>query len=289
MWNQFIQADASIATIALALPDDPSSPGLLDRARRRLEARIANWYDADGGYREYADNYSPLVLQALLLWAETEFHASNDVYARSYQGVTLHRMCQWYLNVMTPQGLLPAINDGHPPLQAGLLRLCAIRTDDPMLTYAFERYSDGLDLHGDYDFILSAAFDTIAWSASDLPLSEPTWASALLPDSGLAVLRSSWHTDAQYMLLDFTDDGLDHHMIYQAFGNINLRARGFSIWYWANTARMTVALLRILNLTRTNYPRMMRASCSSPLGQPVACRPNLPRPFTPTIGQSNHG
>lgn len=264
MWNQFIQADAAIATIALALPDDPSSPGLLDRARRRLEARIANWYDADGGYREYADNYSPLVLQALLLWAETEFHASNDVYARSYQGVTLHRMCQWYLNVMTPQGLLPAINDGHPPLQAGLLRLCAIRAADPTLTYAFERYSDGLDLHGDYDFILSAAFDTVAWSASDLPLREPTWASALLPDSGLAVLRSGWHNDAQYVLLEFTDDGLDHPMhLHQAFGNIVLHDAGPWILengYRANTdeewleAQSTAhhSTLTLDNLTQTN-------------------------------------
>ena len=266
IWNTYIQADAAIASIALTLPDDTRSRSLYDRARQRLELRIARWYDADGGWREYADNYSPLVLQAILLWAETEFHTGSDLYSHSFGGTTFHAVCEWYLQVMTPQGVLPAIGDGHwlQSLDPGLLRLCGIRTADPSLEFAFEAYLAGRDLFPSRSYRLTYLFDTIAWSDTSLSGREPDTSSVLLPDSGLAVLRSSWGQDAQYLLLEFTDDLLPMPMhLHQSFGNIVLYDGGSWILengyrgrteeeYWRAVSTADHSTLTLDDSTQTN-------------------------------------
>jgi hypothetical protein len=277
IWNQFVQADAAIATIALTFPDDPRSPSLYARAQRRMQDRIANWYDADGGWREYADNYSPLVLQSLLLYAETEFHAGRNVYGLDSGGRSLHTLCQWYLQVMTPDGVLPAMGDGHwlQSLDPGLLRLCAMRTADPTLTFAFDRYSYGWDHFPSRDYRLTYLFDTIAWSDAATPAREPDWSSVLLPDSGLAVLRSGWSPDSQYVLLEFAEDGLDHPLHqHQSFGNIVLYDGGAWILengyrgrteeeYWRAVSTADHSTLTLDDTTQTNM-RARRTFFASP-------------------------
>jgi hypothetical protein len=225
IWNQFLEADAAIATIALTFPDDPQSQALYSRARQRLHERIAVWYDTDGGWREYADNYSPYVIQALLLYAESELARGVNIYSTTFGHANLHSICQWYLRVMTPEGVLPAIGDGHwvQSLDPGILRLCATRTDDPTLHFAFERYLYGRARFPSRDYRLTYLFDTIAWSQPETDVAEPDWTSTLLADSGLAVLRSGWSPESQYMLLEFAEDGLSHPLHqHQSFGNIVL-------------------------------------------------------------------
>lgn len=207
----------------MTIPEDVRSTSLYARAMRRLQLRIANWFDADGGWREYADNYSPLVLQSLLLYAETEFQRGQDIYHLDFGANTIPDICQWFVRVLPPDGVLPAIGDGHwlQSLDPGLLRLCGIRSSDPTLVFGFERYSYGREHFPSRNYYLTYLFDTIAWSDSSLASQHPAWTSDLLSGSGLAVLRSGWHAEAQYLLLEFTDDGVGGHH-HQSFGNVVL-------------------------------------------------------------------
>jgi hypothetical protein len=218
--------DVGIATMALGVPGDPRSAGLYNNAWGRIAQRLATRFDTDGGWYEKTDNYSSIVLEALLIFAESVLRIRGEnLYQANFGGRSIHAMCEWYLREMTPQGTMAALNDGlWAGLEPGLLRLCATRTSDPTLTFAFARYFSGyLSSNGRSYVPYFTPFGTVAWADRTLPASEPSWSSVLMPSTGLAILRSSWKADAQYLLLQFTDTTVHQHY---SFGNIVLYDNG---------------------------------------------------------------
>jgi hypothetical protein len=211
VWNPGIRADATAAMFALYLPDDPRSAGIYQTARRSLYARIEAWFDQDGGYREYSDNYTPYVLESILLYAETEARLGNDIYAMDFGGKNIHEMCRWFLVELTPQGALPAMNDGGwDSIDPGLMQLCGQRYHDPELLFAYQRLHAGQP----GSFSVPAYFHQLAWANSSLAPVTPAFTSAALPAGGLAVFRSGWSESDQYLLLEFTPSV--HHQHYHS-------------------------------------------------------------------------
>jgi hypothetical protein len=224
--NVGISVDAAAAITALALPDHPQSNQLYADASRRLALRLNTSYDLDGGWTGYADSYASMLFECILLFAQTvENVKGENLYGNDFAGKSIHTLCNWFLAVMTPDGSLPAINDGvWGALEPGNLRLCASKTGDPTLTFAYERYTWGHTKAFNGLFLnYFIPFGTAAWADSSLPMTEPAWTSKLLSNSGLAIFRSGWSKEDQYLLLQFTNTKHHNHF---SFGNVVLYDNG---------------------------------------------------------------
>jgi len=225
--NSRVAVTVAAATIALAFPDHPSSSGLLRRAMTRIESQMARWWETDGGWGENTDGYGYRVLEGLILFAEAMRRAGlDDMYALDFEGRSIHSFCAYFLRVVTPEGDWPAINDtAFLGLDPGLLRLCAQRTDDRDLAFAASQYMWGyLHAYG-HEGQWYTLFHVVAWADSSLPwkTDPPAWRSTLLPETGLAILRSDWSHMAQYALLQFTSSKVHEH---RCFGELYLFDRG---------------------------------------------------------------
>jgi hypothetical protein len=208
VYNPGIRADATAAIIARTFRQDPRSEYIYMTARRSLEERMQAWFDEDGGYLEYSDNYTPYVLQSILMFAETEYRLGNDIYPTDYGGKDIHEMCRWFLYELTPLGTLVAMNDGGwTRIDPGLLTLCGMRTGDAELLFAAQRLRAA-----DPPEHINAFFYRLATADSTLVARTPSFTSVLLPVGGMAILRSGWEPTDQYLLLQFTPS--IHHQHY---------------------------------------------------------------------------
>ncbi|MBI4730980.1 MAG: hypothetical protein HY781_02435 [Chloroflexi bacterium] len=220
-------ANVAALTIARAFPDDSAMQDLDARLWPRLEWQIANWWEADGGWGENTQNYGFSMLESLLLLAETSLrNAGPDLYAQTFEGRTIQSMCRFYLEIATPEGGTPALNDtSHYVVDPGLFQLCGFRTNDPQLYFAEKLYNAGR--HESYGVDASAfttPFHILAWADLGNQLPEtPDFTSVLLPTTGAAILRDGWERDSQYMLLQFT--GSRVHEEY-SYGTLYLYAYG---------------------------------------------------------------
>jgi uncharacterized protein YraI len=214
--NVYLSADLAEATLALAFPENPTAQMLYTSAYERLTRRLTFRFDSDGGWYEQTDNYAAGLLEGLLTYAETELKRGNNLYEMDFGDHSIHTICEWFVKVMTPVGLLPAINDGvWGALEPGLLNLCAARTGDPALRYAYVRYVSGVQSsHFPEMRDLLSPFGTLAWADSTLVAAPPAWTSVLMPGTGLAILRSGWGAADQYLLLQFTDTTVHRHFSY---------------------------------------------------------------------------
>jgi hypothetical protein len=223
--NPWMMSDLAVSIYALALYDDARFQQIYQRSRERIDDRLNQWFDNDGGWLEKADNYTTLVLQQLLLYQETLLKIlGEDIFYKSYHGKSIAEICQWYPKILPPDGLAPGLNDGGWEWLP-FLQLCAFRSRDPALAFAVDRTFWGAN--NSFEERLSGSIDgyfhLVAWADSSLVASPPDWTSALLPDTGLAALRSDWSTDAQYLLFEFPQSF--HHLHYN-FGNIVLYDQG---------------------------------------------------------------
>jgi hypothetical protein len=210
---------------SLVLYDDPRFHPIYQDSYERIEARLKHWFDNDGGWLEKADTYTSAVIQQLFLYQETLVKTlGEDIFNKDYDEKSIAEICQWYPKILPPDGLTPGLNDGTWAWLP-FLQLCAYRSQDPTTVFAIERTLWGsINAFGGRNFRdIDGNFDLIAWADSTLASSPPSWTSTLLPDTGLAVLRSNWSTDAQYLLFLFPQSF--NHLHYN-FGNIVLYDQG---------------------------------------------------------------
>jgi hypothetical protein len=216
-------AAAIIATtIAVAFPNHPRSQELYDMARPELDWQITNWWHPDGGWGEDTENYGFGRLEGLLILAEALKKNMNiDMYQVDYGGKTLGTLCRHYVDVLTPEGMSPALNDtNHYYVDPGFLRLCAYRTNDSQLAFAADEYRWGWEHAYGRDFLdQDTMLGEIAWWGLSPKPQEPTFTSLASPTTGYAVLRSDWHHTASYLLLQFTASKVHAE---QSFGAIYL-------------------------------------------------------------------
>jgi hypothetical protein len=206
--NTAIGSNVSAATIALAFPQDPGMQTLYQRVRPLIDWQIGNYFEADGGWGENTDSYGFRVLEGLVLFAETLLRSQGeDLYSQIYNGRSLNLFCRYYLNTVTPEGDVVAINDTmNNFIDPGVLLLCAYRTKDPNLVFAYQKYVGGLySAFGQDNFNAKTLFDLVAWSGLDtLEAVPPAYTSLLLPATGLAIFRSGWERPDQFLLLQYT-------------------------------------------------------------------------------------
>ncbi len=225
LWNPGIRNVAMVATVALYFQKDTRFEYLYQQAKNSIFGRISTLVNGEGGYKELSDNYSPVVLNSVVLYAEAEYKNGNDIYSKQIGETSIHEMCRWFIYEMTPEGTLPAINDGwFESYSPGIFRLCGNRTNDPELIFAADKFSDGQKNGFKYYpqgswMNPDSIFDQIVWNVSSLSPKEPDYTSILLPQSGLAILRDGWEQKSQYLLMMFTPT--THHEHY-SFGNINV-------------------------------------------------------------------
>ena len=225
--NIRVAANTASASIALAFPNHPASRGLYQRARLRLDRQVKNWWEPDGGWGENTDSYGYRALEGLLILAETlRKNTGEDLYADDIGGKTLHALCAYYVKVLTPEGTSPAFNESNFLfVDPGLLQLCADRTADETLVFAAQDYLRGYYSTYGYCCWTYTLFHMVAWadSARSEAGTPPDYSSVLLPDTGVAVLRSGWEPQAQYLLVQFTASRVHHEFSY---GTIYLYDRG---------------------------------------------------------------
>jgi|GEM_PF-3428008 len=208
--NRNVPAGETMAalTIAASFPDSPEMQSLEARVRPRLDWQLANWWEADGGWGENVEGYGFRVLEEALLLAETlRRTSSDDLYSKQFGANSLHSMCHFYVDILTPEGTTPALNDTpHHFIDPGLFTLCAARTNDQEIYFAAHSYWWGRGhAFGKDSRDWETPFHSLAWiGLRDLDPSPPARTAVLLPHTGAAILRSDWTHDAQYALLQFT-------------------------------------------------------------------------------------
>lgn len=227
--NRNVSFNANVATLtyALAFSAAPSMQDLTARVRPRLEWQIAHWWEADRGWGENTEGYGYSVLEGLILYAETLLKTQQeDLYSRSFDGISIHAMCSFYLAVLTPEGTSPALNDtAHYFMDPGLLTVCGQRYDDPTLLFAAQRYGDGrASAYGVNSMSWITPFHAIAWAGlTALEPQQPGYTSVVLPATGAVILRSGWGQNDPYALLQFTSSRVHQDF---AFGNLLIYDHG---------------------------------------------------------------
>ncbi len=213
-------ANVAALTIARAFPDDPAMQALDARLWPTLEWQIGTWWEGDGGWGENTQGYGFAMLEALMLLAETSARNEGvDLYAQSYQGRTIGRMCRFFLESAVPEGSVPALNDTSQFfLDPGLFRLCGYRSGDPELYFAEAFYDSGrFRAFGTNSSTYQTPFHQVAWAGlGDSPPAAPSFTSVLLADTGAAILRGGWERDSAYALLQFTASRVHQEFSYGA-------------------------------------------------------------------------
>jgi hypothetical protein len=222
--NYPLTADVAGATLALPFLSDPDIKNLYLYAHHNIEQRLMYWFDQDGGWGEYADSYSPTVLEELVLYFEALTRSGCNFYQVNYNGKTMHTLCEWFIKDMVPEGSWPALNDGVWIAEdMGFLKLCSARTGDPVLAFGADRSIYGYQHLFNRGWRgLYSLFNTVAW-ANMAVSSEPLYISSLQNNTGLAILRSGWATDSSYLSIQFTDS---RRHVHYSYGNIDLYDRG---------------------------------------------------------------
>lgn len=220
--NVAMGENTTAATIALAFPDDPEAQLLYQQARPRLEWQLSNWIEQDGGWGENTNHYGFRVFEGILGFAEAmRKNRAENIYETDFGGKSIHSMCTYFLESLTPEGEPPQINDtGWEFFDPGVLMLCARRMNDPQIQFAsrqalwgyYNAYSSG----SSRDF---TPFETIVWwdPAVSQDLTPPSWTSVLLPSTGLGIFRSDWSHEAQYGLLKYTASAVHTHFSFGEF------------------------------------------------------------------------
>jgi hypothetical protein len=219
--NTPFAANVAALTFANAFPDDASMQSLIGRVRPRLEWQLANWWEQDGGWGENTYYYGLRSLEGVLTYAEVLYkNQGKNIFETGYGGVSIHTMCLHFLNVVTPEGDAPQVNDTEFLFaDPGILLLCAHRTNDASLLFAARSYLWGHQhAYNQGSIYWYTPFETVAWWDPAIETAiAPEETSVLLPSTGLAIFRSDWSHEAQYGLLKYTASAVHTHYSFGEF------------------------------------------------------------------------
>jgi len=219
--NNPLGENVAAATLALAFPEDKGVQQVYQRVMTHLDWQLANWWRADGGWGEDTNGYGHRVFEGMLIYAESLLkNTGMNIFETDFGGHSIHTMCTYFLQSLTPEGDPPQINDtlwGF--FDPGTLMLCAQRTGDPELNFAANQALRGLFSGYHNTNLVFTPFETIAWwNPALVKIAEPPdWTSALLPSSGLGIFRSDWTPEAQYGLLKYTTSRVHAHFSFGEF------------------------------------------------------------------------
>jgi hypothetical protein len=225
--NLPLGANVAALTIAIAFPDNVDMQQLYQRVRPRLDWQLAYWWETDGGWGEDTEEYGFRVLEGLSLFAEALLKTDGEnLYEEQFDGRSMHEFCSFFLDVLTPIGTTPALNESsHFFVDPGLFDLCGYRTGDAQLYFTADQYRKGqLSAYEVNTVQRLTPFHSVAWvGLRDQEVQFPAFNSILLPATGAAILRGGWETQNPYALLQFTASKVHEEF---SFGALYLYANG---------------------------------------------------------------
>ncbi len=153
----------------------------------------------DGGQIERSPGHHIYGLSFLCKYViATKLLTGEDIFSREYDGKSLEMTLDWIAKIATPLGETPAFNDSKRPM---------IESHEFVL--------DIINMFDRGDYLCAGKIDT-----ANLPLEhlisdtvqprDPDFTSALLPDTGIAIMRDSWDEDSKYLLFDYGPHGAWH-------------------------------------------------------------------------------
>ena len=195
--NWHVRAYGGLGLAALVLSDHP---GIDDRTPQNWANRafdlvtrsMAHQIDEeDGGYAE-GPFYSRYAADVYLPYM---FALKNVMGIDLFADPQIAKMHDWSVNLRLPDGRRPNIEDGHLDDFYGHY-LAAVDADGPVHLWDWLNNGKGLYVREFSEMDAIAIYDD-----SVVPMEPDRGPSIFMPGAGDAVFRSSWGTDATYMLL----------------------------------------------------------------------------------------
>ena len=177
----------------------------------------------DGTHHESSANYATGVINqyrnAVRLARSAGMHVPDEFLGK------WESMYLWAVKILPPTGNYPPSGDGgigpNGCLVKGTIIKGALEFAEPTLKHFAEQYPDELRRTAEEEFENTAeALDAYEKVKAEIP----AYTSVLLPDTGWAVMRQSWDTDALYMFFDYGRDEAWHS--HPDFGSFNIWAHG---------------------------------------------------------------
>lgn len=204
--NFLTSGAAGLGVVAAIFPECEWAPAWERLALDIIETHVMDMYYADGGHRELCTQYHKAGLRDILFY-EHVLGAQGRGYflAREPYRAAICRALKWLAAILLPDGSTAVLNSAAAADDWLVFFVAANRElRDPELAWHVNRWfspdylprqkcipSLGVRILGQEDAPDPA-----------IPAAPPQECSALLPESGVAVLRSSWERDANVMILD---------------------------------------------------------------------------------------
>jgi hypothetical protein len=195
--NWHVRAYGGLGLAALALSDHPgiddrTPQNWADRAFDLVTRSLAHQIDEeDGGYAE-GPFYSRYAADVYLPYM---FALKNVMGIDLFDDPQIAKMHDWSVNLRLPDGRRPNIEDGHLDDFYGHY-LAAVDADGPVHLWDWLNNGKGLYVREFSEMDAIALYDD-----SVVPTEPNRGPSIFMPGAGDAVFRSSWGSDATYMLL----------------------------------------------------------------------------------------
>jgi len=191
--NMVIVESTGLAGLAMLLPEFRDSARWLDRGLAVLDRELRERVLGDGAWQEVTPGYHTWVAHSCLgfaILAQRNKVPLPDGFERRFRS-----MYEWVLKIAKPDGHKPMLGDASDSQAGPLMTEAALFFRDPEFRY-FAR--DAISPRQLEWFGADAAKQYAA-----VPKREPHFGSMLLPDCGLAVMRTGYQRDDSYLLFDF--------------------------------------------------------------------------------------
>lgn len=191
--NMVIVESTGLVELALVLPEFADAALWRERGFEVLEAEMTRRVLPDGAWEEATPGYHGWVAHSCCeLAALTKLNGvdlPDSVLSR------FRAMYNWLLLISKPNGHSPMLGDANDGSIAGRMAEAALQFEAP----DYRWFGPG-----------TPPVALLSWYGADtmqrytaLAKREPQARSTLLPDSGLAVMRTGWHSHDSYLLFDF--------------------------------------------------------------------------------------
>ena len=226
--NFLTSGGAGLGTVAAILPECGWSATWLELAQRILEVHVTELYYPDGGHRELCTQYHKAGLRDILFFEHVLMAQGRTcLLEREPYRTRLRSALRWLTAVLLPDGTTAVLNSAAASddwLVSCLVANRALR--DPQLAWHVSRSftPDYVPRQKSRPALVARILGTGDAPDPQLPAASPEETSMWLPDSGLAVLRDGWETDASCMVVDFGRPVGGH--AYPARGSFSLALRG---------------------------------------------------------------
>ena len=187
-------------TFGLMFPEFEGFEAMRERGCEVINDHLAQDFFEDGTYTEHSTGYTASTIGTDLLMPWAAAFANDYPLVKPENMDRVRTWMGWMAGMTSPEGSLPPIGDGFPPMSVNLLARAAVLTSDPGLKAAALELTARPD--GRYGWMGRSEIGIepclrAAWERLE-PSTSPC-VSVVYPDGGWVALRDSWKPDAMYL------------------------------------------------------------------------------------------